>query len=188
MEATVIECAFVFDEEGAVIHWHLPEGRSAGHIPDTRGLWEVMWENRHILGGVAHTHPWRGKSGPSGTDITTFAACEAALGKRLTWPIVTMDSIACFWWQGPDKHRYRMLDDDESPVFEERDLAKLRGLSYGFRGPALEYHVLTQVLLDERKRAEKIEERIMDQMDDAWQEMSPEEREAVGQLTEQNRG
>lgn len=102
----MIEVALVFDLDGEVIHWHLPPGRSGGAIPDSRGLWEILWENRERLGGVAHTHPWNGRPGPSQTDVTTFAACEAALGKRLLWPIVTFDQVVSFEWVGPDPHAY----------------------------------------------------------------------------------
>jgi hypothetical protein len=94
----MIETAMVFDNEGKVIHWHEPLGRSAGSIPDTRGLWEVLWENRERLGGVAHTHPWNGHPWPSTTDVTTFRACELGLGKLLLWPVVTLDNIGCWVW------------------------------------------------------------------------------------------
>lgn len=185
----MIECAFVFrHRDGEVFHWHLPPGRTGGSIPDTRDLWEVMWDNRDRLGGVAHTHPWRGTSGPSGTDVTTFAACEAALGKRLVWPIVTLDSVSCFRWEGPDKHRYGLMSLEESPSFRTEDLAKLRGLSCGLQGPALVYYVLAQAMLEERRAAEEREDRLLDEMDDVWHEMSPEERELVGKLTDTTRG
>jgi len=183
----MIECAFVFDTDGKVIHWHLPPGRTGGSIPDTRDLWEVMWDNRDRLGGVAHTHPWRGISGPSGTDVTTFAACEAALGKRLVWPIVTLDAVACFFWKGPEKHRYEAVPDDESPFFSVEDLAQLRGLSLGLRGPALDYHVMARVLHHYRASAEKTENEILAEMDDAWWQMTPDQREAADRLLAEER-
>lgn len=92
----MIESAFVFDMEGNLIHWHLPAGRTAGSIPDSRDLWEVLWENKDIVGGVAHTHPWNGPAVPSHTDITTFRAVEQGLGKFLFWPVVTFDTIAFY--------------------------------------------------------------------------------------------
>jgi hypothetical protein len=92
------ETALVFDQEGNTIFWHLPPGRSGGSIPDTQSLWDVLWENRHRLGGVAHTHPWDGHPQPSDTDITTWHAIESALGKRLCWPIITMNEMTCFRW------------------------------------------------------------------------------------------
>ena len=102
----MMESAFVFDVDGVIIHWHLPANRSGGFIPDSRDLWEVLWENREKLGGIAHTHPWNGEPWPSGTDVTTFAACEAALGKRLLWPVVTLDRMRTFRWVGPSKLDY----------------------------------------------------------------------------------
>ena len=87
------EVAMVFDKQGRPLYWL--NGRSAA-VEDSRSLWEVVWENRENLGGVAHTHPWDGPTGPSGTDISTFAAIESGLGKRLLWPIVTMTHVHCF--------------------------------------------------------------------------------------------
>ena len=105
----MIEVALVFDQQGNTIHWHLPPGRSGGWIPDTRDLWEVLWENRDRLGGVAHTHPWVGPAWPSQTDETTFSAIERGLGKRLLWPIVTFQEVRIFMRGG-------LLDDEYLPV------------------------------------------------------------------------
>jgi len=92
----MIEVALVFNSSGAPIYWHIPSGASGGAIPDSRQLWHVLWDSRGDLGGVAHTHPWNGEAAPSHTDITTFAALEAGLGKRLLWPIVTMTEVRYF--------------------------------------------------------------------------------------------
>ena len=112
----MIEVAMVFDLDGKIIHWHEPPNRSGGSIPDSRSLWEVLWENRDRLGGVAHTHPWNGVPGPSQTDVTTWAACEAALGKRLVWPIVTFTQEVHFIWCGPGTHDYRGLSSPDIRV------------------------------------------------------------------------
>ena len=95
-----MESAVVFDLEGRVIYHHAPHGRSAVSIPDSRTLWDILWENRGNLGGVAHSHPWNGVAAPSQTDVTTFQAVEAALGKRLAWPIVTFSETVTFRWDG----------------------------------------------------------------------------------------
>jgi len=130
----MIEAAFVFDKDGKIIHWHLPAGRTGGSLPDSRDLWEVMWENREILGGVAHTHPWSGQPWPSGTDVTTFSACERALGRRLVWPIITFDRIECFRWRKPTRdedggYEYMSKDSPDYPRLSEDDVEKLRVLS-----------------------------------------------------------
>ncbi len=122
----VIEVALVFDVEGRVLYWHLPPGRSGGAIPDSRNLWEVLWENRERLGGVAHTHPWYGDTGPSGTDVTTFAAIEAGLGKRLLWPIVTFDRVVMLKWSGPEKFSYSRFTEGTLRV---DGIERLRDLS-----------------------------------------------------------
>lgn len=90
----MIEVALVFDKEGKTLHWH--GGQSAGAIHDSRDLWSVLWENRDILGGVAHTHPWNGEAWPSMTDVTTFRAVEKGLGKQLLWPVVTFSEVKGF--------------------------------------------------------------------------------------------
>jgi hypothetical protein len=40
------------------------------------------------------------------TDLTTFSAVEAALGRRLVWWIISEDSFAEFGWVGPGKLDY----------------------------------------------------------------------------------
>jgi len=122
----VIEVAMAFDSRGEPIYWHVPPGRSAAFIPDSRDLWEVLWGHRHDLGGVAHTHPWFGKSGPSSTDVTTFAAVEAALGARLVWLVVTFDHVSYLTWSGPTTYDYGNLSPRRIRV---RGIERLRRLS-----------------------------------------------------------
>ena len=94
----MIEAGVVIDKAGEPIHWHLPPGRTAGSIPDTRQLWDVIWDNRDIIQGFAHSHPGSGPPTPSQTDLGTFVAIEAALGKRLTWWITSSNRfLECRW-------------------------------------------------------------------------------------------
>jgi len=98
-----METALVFDREGDTLHWHEPLGRSGGSLPDSRDLWEVLWEHRSKggtgrLAGVAHTHPWKGQAWASGTDLTTFRAVELGLGELLLWPIVTFTDVLYLCW------------------------------------------------------------------------------------------
>lgn len=119
----MIEVALVFDREGRTLHWHLPAGATGASIPDSRSLWEVLWEHRRRLGGVAHTHPWAGRPEPSRTDLTTWSACERGLGARLVWPIVTFTEDACFVWKGPGELDYERRD---APAIRLEDLEELR--------------------------------------------------------------
>ena len=96
-----METAVVLDKRWQPIHFHAPTGRTSGSLPDSHDLWDVLWTNRAILLGVAHSHPGGGVPAPSHTDVTTFAAVEAALGVRLIWPIVTTDFAGAFVWRGP---------------------------------------------------------------------------------------
>ena len=70
----MFEVALVFDAAGDVLAWHEPRGRTATSIPDSRPLWQLLWEHRANLGGVAHTHPTAMGTTPSREDLTTFAA------------------------------------------------------------------------------------------------------------------
>lgn len=76
-----------------VSFWHNPPGRSSGHIPDTRTLWDILWAHHQskTLVGFAHTHPGNGIPGPSMMDISTFVAIEDALGRPLIWWIASAD-------------------------------------------------------------------------------------------------
>jgi hypothetical protein len=120
----MMEAAVVIDEAGEPIHWHVPPGRTAGSLPDSRQLWDVLWTNRERLRGVAHSHPGGGKPGPSWEDITTFSAVELALGRRLDWWITSADAVVVVRWVGPDKYAYgaELLATEPSWVARLREL------------------------------------------------------------------
>lgn len=127
-----IESGVLLDSNYLPIYWHLPEGRTAGSIPDSRTLWEQFWANRHRVYAFAHTHPGSGQGlGPSYTDVTTFAAMEAALGMRLVWLILNEDSaVACTHCTEPNAEptEYKVARVGT----EGRDWEiELRRLSYG---------------------------------------------------------
>jgi hypothetical protein len=69
-----MEAGVVVDRAGLPLHWHIPEGRTAGALPDSALLWDVLWTRRHELAGFAHSHPGRGAPAPSTADLSTFAA------------------------------------------------------------------------------------------------------------------
>lgn len=122
-----MEVGVVVGLDGTALHWHLPPGRSGGALPDSRALWDVLWERRAELLGVAHSHPHRGWPAPSWTDVTTFAAIEAALGRRLRWWISSEDRLIVLSWRGPDKFDYgvlRLEDDGIAWLDELRALTR----------------------------------------------------------------
>lgn len=103
---------------GDPVHWHSPDGRTGGSLPDSRELWDVLWNLRKRKFeelGFAHSHPGSGLPGPSMTDLTTFAAIEAGLGRRLTWWITSSDRVIELHWKGPGKLDYEAdyLEDPE---------------------------------------------------------------------------
>lgn len=85
----MIETGVLVDRNHAPLLWHVPPGASQGSLPDSRDLWDVIWENRERVLGFAHVHPWDGQAAPSNVDLTTFDAVERALGRPLEWWIVT---------------------------------------------------------------------------------------------------
>ena len=117
------EAAVVIGLDGEPIYWHVPEDRSGGAIPDSVDLWEILWENRDNLLGVAHSHPGGGVPGPSHTDITTFRAVEAGLGKKLFWWITSSDKVAVFRTVSPEELSYKVLPEEPSWVAELRELS-----------------------------------------------------------------
>jgi Prokaryotic homologs of the JAB domain len=104
-----IEAGVVLDVYGAPIYWHSPGHRTTVSLPDSRDLWDVFWKNRQIVSGFAHSHPGTGTPSPSHTDITTFAAVEAGIGRHLSWWILSADEAVLCTWQGPDRHSYNVL-------------------------------------------------------------------------------
>ena len=138
-----MEAGVVVDREGRAFHWHLPVGRSAGSLPDHPAqlrsditeaefrrvnLWYVLWENRDIISGFAHSHPGGGIPGPSHEDLTTFAAVEAGLGQRLDWWITSDHAMVVCRWIGPAKHAYKVerLATEPSWVPELRRVSSSR--------------------------------------------------------------
>jgi len=116
------EAGLVIDLNGRVIYQHLPEGRSSGYLPDSRTLWEVLWENRQNLLGFAHSHSGYGVPSPSFEDITTFRPVDQALGRDLHWWIATGDRVLLYRWGGLQYVSFPMLS--EPPwVADLRDLS-----------------------------------------------------------------
>jgi hypothetical protein len=111
----VLETGLVVGLDGSAIFWHAPDGRTGVSLPDSRKLWEVIWKYRDITAGFAHSHPGSGTPGPSWEDLTTFAAVELGLGRRLRWWITSSDQMIECNWSGPGKHDYMIHMIDPEP-------------------------------------------------------------------------
>jgi hypothetical protein len=85
------ETCVVIGADNNALYWHNVAASNI-KIPDSRELWNFLWENKDVITGVAHTHPGFGRPHPSTTDITTFIAVENGLGKHLNWFIISQDS------------------------------------------------------------------------------------------------
>ncbi len=106
-----------------------PPGRSSVSIPDTRSLWDLVFDGRDRVVGIAHTHPGRGYPHPSDEDITTFRAMEKGLGRRIKWWILTSNRSVLFEWSGHGISGYelkRSLPQEEEPSW----MNELRRASY----------------------------------------------------------
>lgn len=88
------EAGVLIDVNDQPIFWHVPSDRSIVTLPDSRQLWDVIWDKRDVVKGFAHTHPGSGAPIPSMEDLTTFRAIELALGKQLLWWVATSDHIS----------------------------------------------------------------------------------------------
>ena len=70
-------------------------------LPDSPDLFTRIWQHRDQLIGFAHTHPGTSICPfPSYEDVTTFAAIEAALGRRWLWWIVDAEAVSLSRWGG----------------------------------------------------------------------------------------
>jgi hypothetical protein len=122
----MIETGVVVTDIGPV-YWHLPQGRTGGSLPDSRKLWDVLWNlRREPFLGVAHSHPGSGIPGPSMTDLTTFSGVELGLGRRLTWWITSSSHMIGLNYAGPEKYNYNSF-----PVKEPFWASQLREFSKG---------------------------------------------------------
>jgi hypothetical protein len=92
---------------------------SATKIPDSRERWEVIWQYRHEITEIAHSHPGEFLDF-SEEDLTTMQAVEAGTGKALVWSLVTAQGFLSRR-DGQQAHR------EDSPWW----LALMRTLSYG---------------------------------------------------------
>lgn len=105
----MMEAGVLLDLKGEAIYWHMPHNRSMGALPDSVDLWNIIWTNRDNISGFAHSHPGYGNTGPSWTDLTTFAAIESGLGKRLDWWITSGNRMILCRYCGPGEHDYSVV-------------------------------------------------------------------------------
>lgn len=116
----MMEVGAVVDRRGDVIHWHMPEGRENICLPDSRDLWTFLLEHKDVIQGVAHSHPGGGMPGPSHTDVTTFAALEVGLGRRLDWWITSADAMVVCRWVGPGRLSYAPIVMTVEPLWADQ--------------------------------------------------------------------
>ncbi len=120
-----IEAAAVVWPDGT-FRLHEPEGRNSVHVPDTQSLWDLAFENRGCLEGIAHTHPGSGYPSPSGMDVTTFAAMEKGLGRRLSWWILSSDRSVLVERRGDGYDVVERIDPSSEPGW----MSALRAASF----------------------------------------------------------
>jgi hypothetical protein len=79
------EVCFLIGVGGSILWADASESPVA--LPDSRDRWEAIWELRHDLYEIAHSHPV-GPSAFSAEDLSTMAALDAALGRKLRYSVV----------------------------------------------------------------------------------------------------
>ncbi|MEU5877792.1 Mov34/MPN/PAD-1 family protein [Spirillospora sp. NPDC047279] len=108
-----VEVCFLIGTDGMLL-W-ADQSASPYALPDSRARWEAIWRHRDHLAEIAHTHP-AGTAAFSAEDESTMAAIDAALGRHLTYAVVTATAMVrrlpCGsdertapedepWWAGP---------------------------------------------------------------------------------------
>ncbi len=124
-----LETAAVVARDGSVIRWHAPGDRTSVALPDSQDLWDVVWENRSRVEGIAHTHPGSGYPSPSREDLTTFEAVESGLGVRLKWWILSSDCSVLLEWS-PRSGKYAFTHSTRFGDEEPGWMRQLRALSF----------------------------------------------------------
>ncbi|MFZ5444181.1 MAG: Mov34/MPN/PAD-1 family protein, partial [Myxococcota bacterium] len=80
------EVFFIIGADGVVLWRDTADSPLA--LPDSRARWEAIWERRHQLVELCHSHPV-GPEDFSDEDRSTMDALDAALGRRLRFSLVT---------------------------------------------------------------------------------------------------
>ena len=83
--AELREVCFLLGVDGSIL-W-ADASNSPVALPDSRDRWEAIWNLRHELHEIAHSHPV-GPSAFSAEDTSTMAALDAALGRPLRYSVV----------------------------------------------------------------------------------------------------
>ena len=79
------EVCFLIGFDGSIL-W-ADASNSPVALPDSRDRWEAIWQLRHELSEIAHSHPV-GPSAFSAEDTSTMAALDLALGRKLRYSVV----------------------------------------------------------------------------------------------------
>src|SRR5262245_63838265 len=85
-----VEVCFLIGARNAVL-WS-DSSSSPSAMPDRRARWEAIWECRDDLVEIAHSHPV-GPLAFSAEDDSTMQAVDAALGRPLTYSVVTSGAL-----------------------------------------------------------------------------------------------
>lgn len=80
------EVCFLIDRNGQLL-WS-DASSSPLALPDSRERWEAIWQHRHELVELAHSHPL-GPEQFSAEDSSTMRALDDALGRKLLFSLVT---------------------------------------------------------------------------------------------------
>jgi hypothetical protein len=88
------EVCFLLAADGTVLWRELGESPTA--LPDSRPRWEALWALRFEVAAVVHSHPL-GPHAFSDEDVSTMEALDVALGRSLTYAVLSPQGLV---WRG----------------------------------------------------------------------------------------
>jgi hypothetical protein len=130
LETSSREVEFALSHDHDIIGWR---AGGMGGTADSRSWFDVLWNNRDRLLGMAHTHPDAGhKAGvhPSSIDLNSWQSLEIGFGFRLLNYVVNRSSVCevrLVQHVSTIKYETRLLTPDDQPWW----VSLIRELSYG---------------------------------------------------------
>lgn len=92
------EVFFIIGRGGAILWSESSDSPLA--LPDSRARWEAIWTHRADLEAIVHSHPL-GPHAFSAEDRSTMEAVEIALGRKLTWMVLSPEGLVVEGGEAP---------------------------------------------------------------------------------------
>lgn len=118
-------CAVDLSENEAICYY---EPRySSVYIPDSQEYWDIVWENKDNIAGIAHSHPGNGIPNPSfNLDIKSFSSLDIGFGRKLKYWIISSTDVVVVQWVGPELYDFKIELETRNLLW----IQKLREISH----------------------------------------------------------